>query len=205
MQWWNNILWGFICSGIGIALPGLINMTAVKVALDKGFRKAVLFSCGAASTILLQATFSILFAGYLSTHAEVLSNIKKLAIVIFLLLAVVFLYQAMHPRVKKGSSRTGSAYWLGVMIAAMNVLNVPFYFTMGTVLSSSGTILLKGAIKWSFIFGLFLGGLVVLLGYACFAGFIQKHATYFTRNLNYFLSVLFLLLAIIQLVQLYYT
>ena len=51
--------------------------------------------------------------------------------------------------------------------------------------------------------GITLGAFTMLGAYARFAQFILKRASYFARNLNYFLSGLFLLLAVVQRVQLY--
>ena len=202
MDFFSNLFFGFIVAAVGIILPGLINMTAVSVCLKKGLRSGLLYSLGASITIFAQALVAIVFADYLSENEEIFPLLKKLAIFIFLVLSGLFLFQALKVKEAKASERKGKAFVLGVLIAAMNPLNIPYYFTFGAFLEVESLISLQFPYFLAFVIGTALGGMAMLTSYSYFAAYIAQRAQYFTRNINYFLSGLFLLLAVVQIVQL---
>ncbi|GAB5552987.1 MAG: lysine transporter LysE [Saprospiraceae bacterium] len=192
---------GFVISFIGVALPGLINMTAVKVVLEKGLNRAFRFCLGACLTIFFQAWVAVAFATYLSKHEEVVAFLKGISVLVFIILAVVFYFQAIKPKAPSQDTKEGKPILLGMAIAAMNFLNVPFYLSAGTLLESEGYITIYFPIYFFFIGGLVLGSGAALLLYVYSAKWIAANAQFFARHLNYFLSGLFLLLAVFQIIQ----
>ena len=200
----NNLLFGMGTALLGLALPGLINMTSVSMALKRGLLSGMLYSFGGATTIFIQALIGVTFAKYLAEHLDVFTSLRKVAIVIFIMLSAFFLYQALNPKVKEASKRTGTSFLVGVAIASLNVLNIPFYFTSGTFLQSGGWVRLAQPLGWLYVAGVALGAFLGLAAYAYFAQYIDRKAQYFVRNLNYFLSGLFVILAIVQIVEVYF-
>ena len=201
MYVFNNIVIGMAFAAFGVSLPGLINMSSVSITLKRGLRGGVFYSLGAATTIIFQAFIAVAFAGYLAENLEIFTSLRKIAIGIFLILGIAFLYAGLNPKIKEGSKRKGPSFLVGMAVAALNILNIPYYFTSGTVASASKWIDLEFPIGLFFIFGLALGAFLGLVAYAYFAQYISRKATYFVRNLNFFLSGLFFLLAIIQAIQ----
>ncbi len=201
---WNIVL-GLVIAFIGVSLPGLINMTVVKICLERSLNAALRFCLGACITIFFQAWIAVAFAGYLTKHTEVLSILKGTSVFIFLILTIVFLLQALYPPKEKTKKipKKGRPILLGMAIAAMNFLNIPFYFTAGTVLEGKGYIQNSFPIYYFFITGLTLGSGIALLCYAYGANWIVDRAQFFTKHLNFFLSGLFFILAMVQGIQLY--
>lgn len=203
MHYFYHLFFGFAMASIGVTLPGMINMTSVSMSIKRGFPSGLQFSVGASVTVFLQALIAITFAGYLTQNPEVLLWLKQAAIAIFLILAAVFFVQARKPADTQGSDRQGHAFLLGMGIAGMNVLNIPYYLTFSAFLKANGWISLRDPLHWLFLAGALLGSLTFLAAYARFATYIASRADYFARNINYFLSGLFVLLAVVQVVQLY--
>ncbi|NRB62523.1 MAG: hypothetical protein HRU40_05740 [Saprospiraceae bacterium] len=204
MQFVINFLFGVLITVLGITIPGLINMSAVQITLSRNLKAGILFSIGSAIVIFAQAVIGVGFAGYLAEHREILSMIKKLAILIFIILSIVFFYKGLRPKLQEHSKGQGHPILIGMAIAGMNVLNIPFFFTISTVGQAHGWIDLQQSSGFFMMLGLSLGGFFMLCLYAYFARYINTHAQFFARNLNYFLSGLFLFLAVVQWVQLYY-
>lgn len=48
------LLWGILLSAVGIALPGLINMTAAKISVRDGRTRAVYFAVGATVVVFFR-------------------------------------------------------------------------------------------------------------------------------------------------------
>lgn len=205
MSWITDTVLGFFIALVGVSLPGLINMTAVKVAIERSQQVAWRFCMGACITIFFQAWVAIAFATYLSRHTEVVDILKGTGIFIFLLLSILFFFQALRSRVAPEKPKTGDGLpiMLGMGIAAMNFLNIPFYLSAGTLLESSGYITIYFPVYFFFVGGLTLGSGSALVLYVLGAGWIEKNAYFLARNLNYFLGGLFLLIAILQIIQFY--
>ena len=204
MNYFSPLFWGFLLTTVGIALPGMVNMTSVSVSIKQGMGAGLRYSAGASATIFLQAYIAVAFAGYLSLHPEIFTYIRSVSVAIFLALAFFFFYQALRSQEVKASPRKGRPLLLGAAVAGMNALNIPYFFTMGAVLKSEGLIGLSPPLHLFFVSGITLGAFTMLAAYANFAQFILKRANYLARNLNYFLSGLFLVLAVVQGVQLYW-
>ena len=115
MDFFNPIFFGFSIAMIGIALPGMVNMTSVNVSIKRGLRSGFLYSAGSSVTIFLQAYIAVAFAGYLSKHPEVFLYIRAASVAIFLALAFFFFYQALRSKEVKASQRKGRPFLLGVV------------------------------------------------------------------------------------------
>jgi threonine/homoserine/homoserine lactone efflux protein len=204
MQWVQYFICGWALAFIGVAIPGLVNMTVANQSMRHGFKAGLLACTGASFVIFLQAKIAVGFSHYLSVHAEVLTNIKIVAILIFLILSAVFFYQALRPKVQRGKSNAASPMLRGIAASGMNVLNIPFYFTATAYLEARGWIIFRPYSGWWVALGAGVGAYAILWLYAYMAGYLTRHAPAISRGANYFLSVLFLLLAFVQWIQLYF-
>jgi threonine/homoserine/homoserine lactone efflux protein len=191
---------------IGLALPGMVNMTAVKVSMDQGLRAGFRFSLGGALALAVHAYLAITFARFLSEHPYVLIYFKRTALAIFLTLSLIFFYLAKKPKKHREAyqHKENTPFIFGFLIMNMNMLNIPYLFASGTLLEAKEWISVEPPNKWLFIIGAALGAWSLLVLYTQFATLIARRARFVARNLNYFLSGLFMLLAIIQMIQLYY-
>jgi len=204
MDWMQYFFCGWVLAFIGVAIPGLVNMTVANQSMRYGFKSGVLACTGAALVIFIQAKIAVGFSHYLSVHAEVLTNIKILAILIFLVLSAVFFYQALRPRSQQGKRTKASPFLRGIAASGMNVLNIPFYFTATAYLEARGLIIFRPYSGWIVAVGAGVGAFAILWIYAYLAGYLTRHAPAISRGANYFLSALFLLLAVVQWIQLYF-
>lgn len=205
MDFITEIICGLAIGLVGIALPGLINMTAVKVAIERSQRAAFRFCLGACLTIFFQAWVAIAFATYLAKHTEIVDLLKGTSIIIFILLAIVFFFQALRPKKKKEKdTKDGLPIMLGMGISAMNFLNIPYYLSMATLLEGSGYITIYFPVYFFLAGGIVLGSGIALILYTLGAKWMVKNVQFLARHLNYFLSGLFLLIAIIQIIQFYW-
>lgn len=206
MLYLQNILWGYTLTAIGLALPGMVNMSAVKVSMDQGLRAGFRFSLGATLALGVHAYLAITFARFLSEHPYVLLYFKRAALAIFLALSLIFFYLAKKPKKPREAYRhkENTPMIFGFLIMNMNMLNIPYLFATGTLLEAKGWISVEPPNKWLFIVGAALGAWSLLVLYAQFADIIVRRAQFVARHLNYFISGLFMLLAIIQMIQLYY-
>lgn len=186
--------------------PGMLNMQAVATSVRVGKRRAYLFSAGLAATIGGQTILAVLFAEVLTGNPRVIPAIKEWAIPLFLVLALVFFWKGYRAREARKAEVVrpykGGPFWRGVMMSMMNVLNIPFIFALAGFLVSEGYLSRAFIPRLIYVPGTALGAFLVFLLYARLAGWVSRNMALFTRNINFFIGGLFVLLAVVQVVRL---
>jgi len=203
MTYLTHLFYGFILAFGGLLIPGMINMTAVKVTIEKGKKKGLVFSSGAALIVFIQASIAVFFAQYLNKHPEIIANLKLVGIFIFLTLAVYFFYQARNPKEIKVKQYKGSDFFIGMFLSSINMLSIPFYLAMATYLNAKGHLNLNNSHMTFFALGTLVGAGLLLFIYVHLAGLITRKAQFIAKNINYILACLFVVLAFLVIVQLY--
>lgn len=197
-----HFLLGFSLAFLGSTIPGMLNMTAVSIALDRGPRAGQRYALGAGTAFFLHASIALVFAGYLAANPSVFVLLRQFAILVFIGLAFLFLRMALQPKAVAGSKRQGGAFTIGLILSCLNVLVIPYFFGVASYLEQIGYFVLTGPNIGGFVFGAMLGAFLLFSLYARFADFIARRATFISRNINYLLATLFMVLAVIQIVQL---
>lgn len=188
---------------VGVLLPGIINMTIADVSIRHGLQTAFRYSIGSAVAVFVQVLIAVGFTNYLSKNPEVLSFLERLAVVVFLSLAIVFFFMARRAHAPRTKAYTGRAYLMGFAISMMNMLAIPYYFAVSAYFRAREWIVADWPYRWLYIIGTTLGALGFLLIYARFAQHIAQRVKHLSRKMYYFLGALFLCLAMLQLVNLY--
>jgi len=78
--------------------PGLLNMSAAKISVEKGPNNAYIFSLGVVVVYLIQAYVAVLISKFLFSHPEVIALLMKTAVGIFCAFSIYFL---CRPEAKK--------------------------------------------------------------------------------------------------------
>lgn len=203
MQYFNQFILGWAMGTVGIILPGIVNMTVVDVSIRKGLREAVRYSAGGAMAIFIQVFVAVAFTGYLTKNPGVFNFLKQASVVVFLALSLAFFILARKAQVKKAEDKSGRSFLLGFIVSCMNALAIPYYFAVSAYFRAREWISADWPCRWIYIIGTTVGAFGFLLVYARFAQYIANRAQYFTRNINYILSIFFLSLAVLQMVNLY--
>jgi threonine/homoserine/homoserine lactone efflux protein len=193
---------GFGMAFLGLVPPGMLNMTAVRTSIEKGLNSGLRFSAGAASVVIIQAFIALTFANYLSAHPEIFDILKKVAIGIFLLLAFFFYTKARKKFKAEGKQKKGNSFYSGILMSSLNALAIPFYFGFSSVMENKGYIILQQPYISVFVLGAVVGAFSLFATYAKFAETIVKRAQFIAKNINYILSGLFVVLAIVQVISL---
>ncbi len=187
--------------------PGMLNMTVINLNLKKGFFASMIFAVTVAFIEFWQSLLVIKFSDTVSGYLEGNVYIKYLAIVIFVALGLSFLFAKPNkdnPKIKDNLKDSNSAIILkGISLAFANVLVYPFWLTQGIIFTHKGV--LDGTWTMSIIFsiGIFLGSVGAYALYSLLAEKIIKKFDKIANNINKILSVIFFVLALIQLAQIF--
>ena len=186
---------GYIAAFVGLIAPSMLNMTAAKTSLEKGKSEGIKFAAGAATVVIIQAFIAVYFANKITP--EIINGLQKAAIVVLLGLSFFFYKQATKKFKAEGKDKKGSSYAVGLGMSSLNMLAVPFYLTMAKVGEGYG---MKLEIPFSLVYvaGAVLGAFSLFSIYATFAGIIAEKAQFIAKNINFILSGLFIILALLS-------
>ena len=201
MEYIQHIIYGFLMAFFGLIAPGMLNMTAVRTAIEVSRREAVKFSVGAASIVFPQALIALIFANYFVEHPAILSKLSVAAIVVFFVLFLVFLLQARKKNEYTGKKKRGNQFFIGGFMSLINMMAIPFYLGLSTYFESKGYLIMKLPFILFFVSGASIGAFALFMVYVQFAKIIIKKAQFIARNINYILSGLFLLLGTVSLLK----
>jgi len=196
-----HVALGFVMAFFSLTPPGMLNMTAVRTALEKGSRSGMWFSLGAALVVIPQAFVALVFAKFFAQHPEVVDRLNYAGLLVLFLLSVMFFIQARKKFKGEGSKKKGRSFAIGALMSSMNMLAIPFYLVLSSVLENRGLLRTEQPFINLFVTGVFFGAFSLFMVYVRFAALIQKRAQFIARNINYILSALFLVLGILTLIK----
>ena len=195
-----------LISFLGVIPPGMLNMSAARISLKEGHNRSFMFSIGVCIVVGLQTYVATIFAKYLNQHPDVTSILKRVAIVIFLLIAFYFFITAnrqtspvkLDRRIKSKQSR----FFQGVFISALNIFPIPFQAYVVTSLLSAGWLKLDPINIGAYIAGAAMGTFIALYIYILFFDTIKNNKITSAKNMNYSIALLTLAVAIVTFVNL---
>jgi len=188
--------------------PGLLNMNAAKVSVEKGKLNGIIFSIGVSTMIMLQATVAVYISRFLDNNPEVVTVLLKIATIVFAFFAVYFYWAAKRnkvPRPELVKISKKNSFFKGTGLAAVNLLTIPYYSGLNIMWNASGWIQFKFWDIAIFIVAAGLGTFSVLYLYTIYFNKLENKTNRFSRNSNYILSGLMLVLLIITLLRIFQT
>lgn len=194
---------GFIASVIGILPPGLINLTAAKVSLTDGKKRAMMFVLGALIVIFYQTYISVIFAQYINSHQDIVVLLRKIGLVIFIGISIYYLFFAKNPNLQPDDEfhlkSKRSRFFMGMLISAINFFPIPYYVLVSITLAAYNVFIFDTLSIYSLVFGVVAGSFSVFYLYVTFFNKMKSKADYFVNNMNKIIGTITGLIAIITL------
>jgi threonine/homoserine/homoserine lactone efflux protein len=188
--------------------PGLLNMNAAKISVEKGKTNGIIFSLGVSTMIIVQAYISVLISKFLFKNPEIIDLLLKIALIVFAFFAVYFFVKAKkkklnRPKIVKVSKK--NSFFKGILLAAVNLLTIPYYSGLNAMWNASGWIQFQFRDIATFILAAGCGTFTVLYLYTVYFTKLETKNNGFSKNSNYILSAFMLLLLVITLIRIFYT
>jgi threonine/homoserine/homoserine lactone efflux protein len=184
---------GLIANFIGYIPPGNINLTLVRITINRGFKHAMQF-CIAFSCVEFFFTFLIMHAAkWLSEQVHLDVVIDWVMFVLFLVLGIITWLNRKKPPETKYREHDSIKY--GIILGFVNPMQIPFWMVCGTYLITHQWILDGTIALVIFSVGSAGGSFLCLFLYAHFARYIQSKFALSTRLINTAIAILFFALA----------
>ncbi len=187
--------------------PGLLNMNAAKTSVEKGKVNGIIYSFGVSTVIILQAYVAVLVSKFLFRNPDVIDLLLKIALAVFAFFSIYFFIKAKKSRkeiikIDKVSKR--NSFFKGALLAAVNLLTIPYYSGLNAMWNASGWIKFEIADTLIFILAAGLGTFTVLYLYTIYFNKLEVKTHRFSKNANYILSALMVILLVITIFRIFY-
>ena len=194
-------LLGVVVAIISVLPPGLLNMSAAKISLSEGRSRGIIFSIGASLVVLLQTYIGAIFAKYLSVNPDVIGCLRVIALILFALVTVYFLFIAKNKERSKKERRQGkkSSFFYGMFLSVLNVFPVPYQAYMTITLTSYGLMSFDKTIVLTYMIGVGIGSFIALYFYILFFDRIKDKILVSQKNMNYIIGGITGVISIITL------
>ncbi len=180
---------GLIANFIGYIPPGNINLTLVRITINRGLKHALQFIT-AFSCIEFFFTFFIMHAaGWLAAQVRLDGIIDWVMTALFLVLGAVTWLHRKKPPNPNYAEHDSIRY--GILLGFVNPMQIPFWIITGAYLITHEWILTGNFAFVIFSLGSAGGAFLCLLLYARFARYIQSKFALSTRMINAGIAILF--------------
>ena len=197
-------LWGMMISFLGCLPLSTLNITAMQIGLQEGIPTAIYFAFGCLLVEMVYVRISLVGIDWVRKQVRLLKILEWVTLAIVLALAI----GSFAAAIRGGTSQQNAVlnnplhrFVLGMVMSALNPLQIPFWFGWSTVLFSK-QILQPVAAQYNFyIVGIGLG---TLMGNSVFifgGNFIVQRIQNSQAYLNWIIGTIFLITAIIQLIK----
>jgi threonine/homoserine/homoserine lactone efflux protein len=193
MEYLISLLLGFLIAFVGIIPPGMLNMMVAKLSVNEGKKIGLLFGYGAGLIVFMQCFLGLYFAKFLDSHPVVSDNLKKFAVVIFIVLTFFFIYNGIRTKKPQEDVEIKSKknrFFYGVMLSSLNMFAIPYYVFASLTLSSKSIFDFSTASNLFFILGAGLGTLLVFYIYATLFKKIEHKVGFLINNINFFIAII---------------
>jgi len=194
---------GLFISFLGTLPLGTMNIAAMQISISDGIPPAMYYVIGALLIEMIYVRVSLVAMNWVFKHKNIFRWLEWISIVIILALAVSSFVAAADPVVKKNVLLSGGIhrFWLGVIMSALNPVQIPFWFGWSTVLFTKNILQHKNSHYNIYIAGIgsgtFIGNLVFILG----GRFIVDVLNTNQKFLHWVIGFIFLITAIILTIK----
>lgn len=180
-------------------------MTAAKISLRDGARRALMFSFGVCIVVLLQTYIASILSRYLSQNQDIVDILQRVAFVIFILITIYFLVLASQKKeaklVEAKIRSKRSHFFNGILLSALNLFPIPYQAYMTTTIASFGWINFEQTSIISYVAGSGTGTFVMLYIYTFFIDKLKGKTFTSQKNMNYIIGTITGLVALSTLIS----
>src|SRR5215510_3878129 len=199
---WKIFFTGMLVSFLGSFPLGTLNVAAMQISVTDGITAAMLFSFGSLTAEIVYVRLSLVAMDWVRKQEKLFKILEWVTVFIVVALAFSSFYAAMHPSETKNailSKSTLPKFILGLVMSAVNPVQIPFWFGWSTILFTKKILLPRQDHYNIYIVGIglgtFLGNCVFIFGGQLIANKISNNQ----HILNWVIGSIFAVTAIVQL------
>ena len=192
-----------LISALGTLPLGTLNIIAMQLSVAEGYIKACYFAVGVALVEIIYVRISLVGMDWVRKRKNLFKWLDWIAVLVVAALAMASFIAASKPQATHNAiiSNQMNRFLFGLMLSAINPVQIPFWFGWSTVLFTKKVLESNPKHYNFYIIGIGLG---TLIGHSVFIFAGQLFAKTLESNaniVNYVIGGVFTITAIIQLVK----
>ncbi|WP_282628022.1 LysE family transporter [Empedobacter sedimenti] len=211
MQYLELLLIGIFTAFIGSSIPGLLNMTVVKIGKQEGIKSAYTFMSGTAVTIAIQVYLAIFLAKFIDFNEDVTKIFREVGLAVFVMITIYFLFFASNQDQKKkkrkeleiGKDKQKNKFVYGLLLSALNVFPLPFYVFLSATLVSYNVTVFGQPNSSVFALGVVIGSMIIFGLYLKFFNSKSEEESFILKNINYVIGGVTSAISVLTIYQLF--
>ncbi len=190
-----------LVSFLGSLPLGTLNIAAMQISVSDGVIAAMMFSLGSLLVEIIYVRISLVAMDWIRKQERILKALEWITLIIVVALAASSFYAALHPKVEKNIVLDSPLpkFVLGLIMSAVNPVQIPFWFGWSTVLFTKKVLLPRKDHYNSYILGIgigtFIGNCIFIFGGLLIASKINNNQ----HILNWVIGGIFAITALLQL------
>jgi len=193
---------GLLLNAIGYIPPGNINLTVVQITINRGLKQALSFIAAFGFVEIIFTLLMMRFVQWLALTIELDNIIDVVMIFLFLILGIVT-WKSRKAMPKNDYSHRDSIKY-GMLLGALNPMQVPYWLFVGTYLISHEWIEIGYLSLIIFSIGSGIGAALALYGFARFACYVKGKFDLSSYIINKSIALLFFGLSSFQIFKVMY-
>jgi threonine/homoserine/homoserine lactone efflux protein len=195
--------WGLLVSFLGSLPLGTLNVAAMQISVQENIRNAIFFSLGSLTVEMIYVRISLVGINWIRKQKKLFRWMEWIALAIVLALAIGSFAAAMKPHHAKNVMLNNdiNRYLLGLMLSAINPVQIPFWFGWSTVLFTKNILQPKNSYYNLYIVGIGLGtlcgNLIFIFGGKWIVGKLNGNQSL----MNWIIGGIFAITAVIFLIK----
>lgn len=197
-------LWGLLISFLGSLPLGTLNIAAMQIGIQESLKHAMYFSFGSLLVEMIYVRISLVGIDWVRKQEKLMKAMEWITLAIILALAAGSFIAALKE--DEGAKNVMlqnnmHRFLLGMLMCAINPVQIPFWFGWSTVLFSKKILEPRKDHYNIYIIGIGIG---TLLGNCVFifgGKWVVQRINNSQQYLNWFIGGVFLITAIIQLIK----
>jgi threonine/homoserine/homoserine lactone efflux protein len=192
---------GLLVSFLGSLPLGTLNIAAMQISISDGVIGALLFSAGSLSIEIVYVRLSLVAMDWIRKQEKIFRILEWITLAIVVALAVSSFYAALHPKVEKNFVLDSPLpkFVLGLVMSALNPIQIPFWFGWSTVLFTKKILLPRNDHYNLYIIGIGLGTLIGNCVFIFGGLLIAQRINENQDILNWIIGGIFAITALIQI------
>ena len=196
--------WGLVISFLGSLPLGTLNVAAMQIGIQESIHDALYFSFGSLLVEMIYVRISLVGIDWVRKQDKLMKAMEWITLAIIVALAIGSFIAAA-----KGDGETKNVllennmhrFLLGMLMCAINPVQIPFWFGWSTVLFTKRILEPKKEHYNSYIIGIGLGTLMGNCVFIFGGKWLVQRIANSQQYLNWVIGGIFALTAIIQLVK----
>jgi threonine/homoserine/homoserine lactone efflux protein len=198
---------GFSVSFLGQLPLGNLNVAATQIGVEENFKNAWLFSIGVAIVEIVYLRLGLNSSAWMMRNQTLFSVMSWITVVLFYVLGFFSIRRAIRQKEPQSKGllidNKVNRFLLGMMLSAINPLQIPFWFFWGTYFIHNGTVKPTSGDFNLFTIGAGLGTLSGQTIYMYGGTWLIKKMKASHKILNIIMGAVFILSATIQVYKIF--